>query len=201
MRRGYTVAEALVALSIALVALALMLGIFSATRRMTQSGDLAAALAEAAIALQILHRDLAQAVQKPGAPDARIVYLARDVARFVRGEPGPEGSVRGKLVTYRREKTAAGYFRIVRNVGGEESPLPGTYSAARFQMLPGTGGPFVRVTLHVVARDAKPAGPAKGSDEAVLTTLVRVAGPEMLGAPGMLWPFLEELKAIRITGR
>ena len=197
---AYTLVETLVSVAVGLACLAIMITLFTATRRMTNVGDLSSALSQASIAMEILHRDLSQAVQKPVPTVDRIVFPLKtnDGFRFIRGERRDDGTLTGKLVSYQRERTSAGNFRLVRRIDAQEDRLPGTFSAIKVGTFKATGGPFLRVTLHVVARDVTSSSPAQGSDEAVLTTLVRVAGPEMIQSGLLEFKFMEALKSIDI---
>jgi type II secretory pathway pseudopilin PulG len=201
MRRGYTLMEALVAAVIGVVILSAITGIFITTRRMTQSGDLASALSSAAVAMEMLNRDLHHAVQKPDPATERIVVIDKEAGtfRFIRGGQTPAGVLTGEVVTYRREKTAGGHFRLVRTTASSASPLPGVYSDVDVRTFKAVGGPFVRVTLHVVARDAANSDPAKGADEAVLTSLIRVAPPEMIHSGMLRFKFMDELRKVELA--
>ena len=196
-RRGYTLIEVLVAASIALAVIAAAVGLLTATRKMSNVGDFGSALAEGSIALEILHRDLSCAVQKPDPSVAGVVQVVANppglqfiLARF------DDAGLSGTRVVYRREKLPTGHFRITRQEGTREpSPLPGTYAKINVETFEGAGGPFIRVTLHVLARDAT-GGPTSGIDEAVLTSLIRVAGPEMLNSPSLRFKFMDGLKSV-----
>lgn len=198
MRRGYTLIEIAVASLVGVAVMAGVIGMFGATRRMSNAGELSGAMAEASMAMEVIHRDLIQAVQKPGKDHDRIVYVSKEAAQFLRGERRADGVLTGQLVVYRRQPLGNGYFKMIRKIGAAEGPLPGTYAHAVFESFKGTGGPFVRVTLHVAARNAAPAGPAQGSDEATLTSLMRVAGPEMLESDLYRWKFMDELKKVEL---
>lgn len=196
---AYTLVEALVATVVGLAVLTAVISLFVATRRMSNAGDLSSAMAEAAMAMETLHRDLIQAVQKPDPGIDRIVFVSREAAQFIRGERRADGVLVGQLVVYRREPAAApGHFRLIRRLGAVESRLPGTYSSAAFASFSGTGGPFVRVTLHAVARDVETGQPRQGSDEAVLTSLIRVAGPEMIESPLHRVKAMDELEKVEL---
>ena len=197
---GYTLVETLVAAAVGVGCLAIMVTLFTATRKMSNVGDLSAAMGEASIALEILHRDLSQAVQKPVPTVDRIVFpsKANDGFRFILGERRDDGVLTGRLVQYRREQLASGKFKLVRQIDAQVDRLPGTFSAIKVGTFKATGGPFLRVTLHVVARDGPAGAPVQGSDEAVLTTLVRVAGPEMIQSGLLEFKFMEALKSIEI---
>lgn len=201
MRRGYTLLEMMVGAALGTAVLYGMFTIFTATRRMSNVGELGAALAEASIAMETIHRDLTQAVQKPDPSVDHVVQMAKDAPalQFIRAEPAPNNGITGTPVVYRREKLPTGNFQLMRQEGpGAESPLPGTYSAIRVDTFTGAGGPFIRLTLHVVARDVVATGPAGGVDEAVLTTLIRVASPEMLNSGLLRFKFLDGLKSVNL---
>lgn len=198
MRPAFTLIEALVAVALGTLVLGAMLSMFYASRRMTDVGDLAAALAEAAIAMEQIHRDLTQAVVKPDEDTVDVIRVStQGAAQFVHALRGPDGRLEGKLVVYRREKTAQGNFRLLRKAGDVQAPLPGVYSRIGLSYIKRVGGPFVRVTLHVVARDRKVDAPA-GSDEALLTSLVHVDAPEMLETPFFDWSCLDGLKNVEM---
>lgn len=198
MNRGYTLMEALVAAVIGVVILSAITGIFITTRRMSQSGDLASALSSASVALEMLNRDLNHAVQKPDPAAERIVVIDKDAGtfRFIRGLQDPAGKLIGEVVTYRREKTAGGHFRLLRESAGASSALPGVYSDIDVRTFKAVGGPFVRITLHTVARDVASSDPARGTDEAVLTSLIRVAPPEMIHSGMLRFKFMDELRKV-----
>lgn len=198
MRRGYTLIEIAVASLVGVTVLAGVIGLFMATRRMSNAGELSGAMAEASMAMETIHRDLIQGVQKPGKPYDRVVYVSKEAAQFLRGERRADGTLVAQLVVYRRAPLGNGYFKLMRKIGANEGPLPGTYAHAVFESFKGTGGPFVRVTLHVAARNAPPAGAAQGSDEATLTSLMRVAGPEMLETDLYRFKCMDELKSVEL---
>jgi type II secretory pathway pseudopilin PulG len=199
MRRGYTLIEMMVAAAVGIGCLSIMITLFTMTRRMSNAGELSAALSEAAMAMEILHRDLSQAVQKPDPAVGRVVFPLKsgDGFRFIRGERR-DGVLAGTLVTYEREKLPSGRLRLVRRIDSRTTHLPGTYSAIRVKEARPTGGPFLRVTLHVLAREIPAGAPVSPSDEAVLTSLVRVAGPEMVQSPLLEFKFMEELKKVEL---
>ena len=184
-RRGYTLVEIVVAATVGLAVLGAALAMFLSTRRMSNAGDLASALADAAIAMETIHRDLIQAVQKPAPDIHKVVFLNkdRDAMQFIRGEQRADGVLVGQLCVYHKEASGGGHFRLVRRLGTDESRLPGTYASILFAQGTPTGGPFVRVTLHALARDAETGVARQGSEEAVLTSLLREAGPEMIESP------------------
>lgn len=198
-RHAFTLIEAIVAAALGALVLGAMLSMFYASRRMTDIGDLAHALAEASIAMEQMHRDLTQAVKHPDPAVKAVVLISTEgAAQFIHAARDANGQIAGKLVVYRREKTAQGNWRLLRKVGDVEAPLPGTYAAVRMFYYEVGSTPFVRVTLHVVARDQAQVRPAGGADEAVLTSLVHVTGPEMLDTPFFDWKPIEGLKSVEM---
>lgn len=201
MRRGVTFVEALVALLLAVVAFGMMWTLYFSTARMGHMGDLAGAMQEAAIALQILQRDLTQAVQKPDPSVDCAVQIRRNGFQLLRAEFQPDGRISGKLVVFRREATPNGNFRLKRTFDGQDSRLPGLYRDVKFVQLRGAGGPYIRVTLRVATHDVKAADVAgKASEEAVVSALVRVMGPEAVGGSVFSFPFLDLLRNIPFLG-
>lgn len=199
-RHAFTLIEAIVSSALGALVLGAMVSMFYASRRMTDVGDLSAALAEAAIAMEQMHRDLTQAVQKPDPAVKDVVLVSKEgAAQFICAVLGDMGEITGKLVVYRREKTAQGNWRMMRRFGTAESPLPGVYSKIGFSYHGQNGSPFVRVTLHVVARDLARQGTPGGADEAVLSTLIHVAGPEMLDTPFFDWKCMDALKSVELV--
>ena len=208
MKRGYTLVEALVATAIACLVIGGAIGLFVATRRMSNAGDLSSAMADAAMAMETIHRDLIQAVQKPDPAIDRIVYISKtkEAWQFIRGEKTADGKLTGQVVVYRKQPTGvAGHFRILRRLGSAEGKLPGVYSEFSCYSFgadparPVSGGPFLRVTLRAVARNADTGQPKQSSDEALLTSLVRVAGPEMIETPLRSVKAMEELKKVELV--
>lgn len=196
-RHAFTLVEAIVATALASLIVGGMLTMFHASRRMTDVGDLSAALSDAAIAMERIHRDLSQAVQKPD-PDVKspvIPSKTEPALQFIHAVLTPEGKLEGKLVVYRRESTPGGNFRLIRRFGTEEAPLPGVYSRIGFDGFNAAGGPWVRVTLHAVAHDVKRDKPV-GSEEAVLSCMVHVDSPEMLGTDYFVWDLLDGIKSV-----
>lgn len=108
-----------------------------------------------------------------------------------------DDALTGRLIVYHRVKTAAGNWKLMRRKDGKDEPLPGAYSRVRFDLVNATGGPFVRVTLHVLARDLAAVGDRGASEEAVLTSLVRAAPAEMLGSPLFDWTFLDGITSVK----
>lgn len=202
MRRGYTLLEVVVAAALGLSALAVAFTLFISTRRMSGAGDLGKAMADASIAMEYIHRDLLQAVQKPGQDQLVFVSPETSAAHFLTAEIRPDGTLTARPVVYRREP-AGPFFRLIRREADRESPLPGTYAHVGFKTLVIGDDPtnvrgrtYVRVTLHARANADSTA--TSGSDEAVLTSLVRVAGPELLNMPTLHWRFLEALSAVEL---
>jgi type II secretory pathway pseudopilin PulG len=200
MRRdAFTLIEAVVASAIGALVLGAMFSMFYASRRMTDVGDLAHALAEASIAMEQMHRDLTQAVKHPDPAVKAVVLISQEgAAQFIHSGRDKDGKLTGKLVVYRREKTAQGNWRMMRKLGDVEAPLPGVYSSIRMFYYEVGSTPFVRVTLHVVARDQAQNRPRGGADEALLTSLVHVTGPEMLDTPFFDWKALDGLKSVEM---
>jgi len=199
-RRAYTLVEVLVAIAVGLTVLAAAVALLGVVRRMTDVGDFSAALAEGAVAMEILHRDLSCAVQKPDPAMPDVVQLAdgQPALQFILGALDGTGALTGTRVVYRREPLPSGNFRLLRVVGdGPPEPLPGVYSHIACDEHDGAGGPFLRITLHVVARDVATGKPG-GKDEAVLTSLFRVKGPEMLHSGLVRFPFLDGLKSVEL---
>jgi type II secretory pathway pseudopilin PulG len=195
-RAAFTLVEALVATALGCIVLAGILAFTQGARQMAQSGDLAGALQEAALAMLTIERDLLQAVQKPDPKVREVVMVTQKSVRMIRGRVKADGSIGGQLVVYRKEKTPAGNFRLLREEGGQQRRLPGLFRLAGFETLEGAGGPFVRVTLVVVSHDASPAANPSGSEQAILTSLVRVVGPESIDTEMFDWNFLDELKSV-----
>jgi hypothetical protein len=196
-RAGFTLVEAIVALGIGLVAIVAILMIFFSIGKMSHVSDLSGALQDAALAMAIIQKDLTQAAQKPDPKAEGTVVVLPQAFQLLRAQLRPDGSVDGKLVVYQKEPTSGKHFRLRRAFGRERSLLPGVFRSVRFQQLEGAGGPFVRVTLRVSTHDAaEGARPPKASEEAVLSSLVRVMGPEMAGSKSFTWSFMSLLKLI-----
>jgi hypothetical protein len=195
-RRGYTLMEVLISAVLGLMVLGAVLSIYFATGRMARSGDLSSGLAEASIAMETVYLDLVQAVARPDPDGSQVVIGNKQGAQFLSARFEPDETLSAELIVYRKVATAAGNFRLMRKKGASESPLPGTYAKIGFKGVDITGGPFVRVTLHVLARDTGSTEARKGSEEAVVTTFVRVATAEGLGNPMMDWSFLDRVKSV-----
>lgn len=198
MRRGATLVEALLATVLALMALSAVLMILFSVRKMESAGDLAGALQEASLAMAVIQEDLSQAVQKPDPSVDTAVQVSKKSVQLLRGVLKDDGSIDAKRVVYEKEATAGGNFRLLRKYDSERGFLPGVYRSLRFDQLEGAGGPFVRVTLHLAVTDSSiPVGQsASGLQEAVLTSLVRIQGPEMVGSRAFGWSFMSLLKLI-----
>jgi type II secretory pathway pseudopilin PulG len=188
-RLAATLVEVLMALAVGIIAIAAILMIFLSVRKMEHAGDLSGALQEAALAMATIQKDLVQAVQKPLPGVTSAVLPTSDGWCMIRGVMKPDGSIEGTPVQYRRVYTQQQNYRIERKIGTDLHTLPGLYRNVDFKGLKGAGHPFVRVTLHLATHDVKIApGKAKGSEEAVLSSLVRIQGPE--GAGSSTFPFL-----------
>lgn len=198
MRHAVTFVEVLVALTLALIALGLVFSLYSSTNRMSHMSDLSAAMQEGAIAMATLQADLTQAVQKPDPLVDSAVLVRKNGFQMLRAEFLPDGSISGKLVVYRKERTGAGNFRVRRTFDGKDSQLPGLYRDVKFARLGSTAGePYVRVTLRVATHDVPgQAAIGKASEEAVISSLVRVMGPEMVGSSVFPFSFLGLLNNI-----
>jgi hypothetical protein len=198
MRRGTTLLEALIATVVGMLALAAVVLVLWSVRKMEGAGNVASALQEAALAMSTIQEDLSQAVQKPDPKVDAAVMVKPQSVQLLRGILKNDGTIDAKLVEYRKEKTPAGNFRLLRRYGGAQDRMPGLYRAMQFDQLDGPGGPFVRVTLRVATADvaAEKGKDAGGLEETVLTALVRVQGPEMAGSKAFGWSFLSLLKLI-----
>ena len=200
-RRGYTLIEVLVAAAVGCAVLAATIQMLTSVRRMSNVGDFSAALAEGSLALEILHRDLSCAVQKPDPAITEVVQVSKDqpAMQFLLAKTDANGALTGTRIVYRREQLASGNFRLLRQEGTSAAiPIPGAFSKVRVETFNGAGGPFIRVTLHVVTRDVAPGSTAGGLDEAVLTSLIRVAGPEMLNSGIVRFKFMDGLKSVEL---
>lgn len=198
MRHAVTFVEALVALTLALIALGMVFSLYSSTNKMSHMSELSAAMQEGSIAMALLQEDLTQAVQKPDPSVDSAVIVKKTGFQMLRAVFQPDGSISGKLVVYRKEPTPAGNFRIKRTVDGKDTRLPGLYRDVKFSRLGNVAGePYVRVTLRVATHDVPgQAAIGKASEEAVLSSLVRVMGPEMVGSSILSFPFLGVLNSI-----
>jgi hypothetical protein len=195
-RRAFTVAEVLVALAIGFAVLAAILGIFQAIRRMSHMGDLAGTLQEAAMAMAYIEKDLSQAVQKPDPKFDSAVIVGKDYFQMLKAECKPDGAIAGQLVIYQTLVSPGGNLRLRRRQGAEGRAIPGLFRQVSFQQLKGPGGPYVRVTLTLATHDVT-ATTGKASEEAVVTGLVRVMGPEMVGSKAYSFGFMEGLNEIK----
>lgn len=197
-RRAFTLLEAVLVVAIAALLIATLMTIYFSTNRMAHYGDLSAALQEGSLALALIQDDLSQAVQKPDRNVSGAVMVLPNAFQLLRAKLGPGGSISGELVVYKKMPNPSGGFRLKRQVGAAKAFIPGIFNEVQFEQFEGDGGPFVRMTLKVSAHasEATPGQPRKGSDEAILTTLVRVQGPEMVGSGGFAWSFMSSLLTI-----
>lgn len=197
-RHAFTLIEAVLVVAIAALLIATMMTVYSSTNKMAHYGDLASALQEGSLALAMIQDDLSQAVQKPDKNVAGAVIVLPNSFQLLRAKLQPGGAIAGELVVYKKIANPAGGFRLKRQVGSNKAFVPGVFNDVQFAQFDGDGGPFVRMTLKVSAHQTDtPAGQEKqGSDEAVLTTLIRVQGPEMVGGGGFSWSFMSGLLTI-----
>lgn len=196
-RNGATLMEAIVAAAIALLILGAMTDLFLSIRRMSHSGDLSATLAEASLAMAQMHRDLSLAVSRPGQDSNSPVLVGRTSFQLLQNQLDPGGAVSAKVVMYRVVPTGTGNFRLQRTSAGEQRMLPGIYRSVEFVSLRASGGPFVRITLRLSVHDTASVTPGTGSEEALVTALVRVAGPELVSSDFLSWDFLDGLKSLQ----
>lgn len=195
-RKGFTVMEALLAAGLGALVLGGMITIFSAIRKMAGVGELAGTLQEAALAMAHIEKDLTQAVQKPDPAVDSPVLVGKDHFQMLRAEFKPDGAIQGKLVAYQAVGTEGGNFRLERRFGSQKSTIPGVFRSVSFAAFDGPGGPFVRVTLVMAVVDTSGPSSGKGSEEAVLSGLVRVMGPEMIGSQAYGFDLMQSLKTI-----
>jgi hypothetical protein len=188
--------EVLLAAGIGALVLGGMITIFGAIRKMAGVGELAGTLQEASLALAYIEKDLTQAVQKPDPAVDSPVVVAKDHFQMLRAEFEPDGTIKGKLVVYQVIGTDGGNFRLKRRFGSQESPIPGIFRRVQFASFDGPGGPFVRVTLVMAVTDTANPTAGKGFEEAVLSGLVRVMGPEMIGSQAYGFDLMQSLKGI-----
>jgi len=188
-RRGFTLAEALVALAIGLLVIGAILVVFYSLNKMSRSSELSGALQEAALAMSIVQRDLVQAVQRPDPTSTSPVLVEPNSFQMIRGVLRPDGRIDGQRITYRKQPTASGAFRLRRDVNDTTSLVPGAFKSVQFAQLDGNGGPFVRVTMRLEVQEG-------GAQECMLSSLVRVCGPELIGSPAFSWDFMDSLLPI-----
>jgi len=195
-RAGVTCVEILLAVSIGLLVLAGIVVILAMVGRMSRMGEAAGSLQEAALAMALLQKDLFQAVQKPDPTVDTAVVVGSDGFQMVQGRFSRDGSVAGQLVVYRVLPTGTGNFRLRRECDGKARGVPGIFRKILFHRLMAAGGPYVRVTLCVRTRDGDAGAATAGSDEVVLSSLVRIQGPEMIGSGQLSWGFLDAVKGV-----
>jgi prepilin-type N-terminal cleavage/methylation domain-containing protein len=196
-KRGFTLVETVMAVAVGLLALGAMTAMFVGIRKMAGQADIAATLQEGSLAMASLQKDLTQAVQKPDPTLDSAVIVKAGAFQMVRGEFAPDGTVKGGLVVYRTVGTPGGLFRLVRTHNSSERRIPGLFKQIKFVQLRAAGGPYVRVTMKMAAQDtATSAQSTSGSQEAVLTSLTRIQGPEMITATAFSWSQLEALTKI-----
>lgn len=140
--------------------------------------------------LAVVLADLLQGVQKRDVEGNATVRVGRTQTQVVVAEPAPDGTVSGRLVTYRWTPEPAPR-RLVRRLATGSAELPARFESIDFGMFEGAGGPFVRATL-------RPASPRAGAPRpAPLTALLRASGPEMLKSDLFDWSFMDPLAAVR----
>lgn len=195
---GTSLIEGLLAVVLGCMVLGVLMALSSSTNKMAAASDISAAMQEGAIALHTIQRDVMQAVPRPDPDKPDAVQTNPNDFQLLRGAFKPDGAVDGQLVVYRKQSTPGRNFRLTRRVAsGKEQLVPGLFRSVTFAQLDGAGGPFVRITLRLAAHDAPPKpGPPKASEEAVLSALVRIMGPELGGSPQFSWKFLDLLKLI-----
>jgi type II secretory pathway pseudopilin PulG len=192
-RRAFTMAEALVALGIGLLVIGAMLMVFLSIGKMTRSSELSGALQEAALAMAIIQKDLMQAVQKPDPNSKSPVQTLPTSFQMIRGTLKDDGSITGERIVYRKEPTASGAYRLRRQIGEESTLIPGTFKDLIFGEYKGDGGPYVRVSIRLEVHEG-------GKQECLLSSLVRVSGPEFIRSPVFDFKFMFPLIKINFLG-
>lgn len=188
-RGGMTLAEGLVAMVIVAVVLGGALSLVRATGGMSEAGDLEFAMQQASLTLVEIERDLGAAAPRP-LPGEVPVRVHRDGFDVVVAVARSDGRIDGQLVRYERQG-ADDAHRLKRTAGASSRVMPGTFRALHVALLGGAGGRYVRVTLHVSARDA-----SRGS--AAVSTLVRLGNGALAGVPLYDWSFMDGLKQVAL---
>jgi hypothetical protein len=191
---GVTVVEAVLAMAIGIMAVSGMIGVYLSIGKMSKAGDLSYALQEASLTVAIIQQDLTQAVPEPVDPASRdtgpvpiVRALAGGSVQLFRADLQKDGTVRRSRVVYSKQETAGRHIRLLRELDGRSGSLRGLFKSVRFEQLEGAGGPFVRVSLTVSAHDTDDRGrPEPEAQETVVSSLVRVAGPELMGSSFLL---------------
>lgn len=190
-RRGTTLVELLVAFAIATMLLGAATGVLNLLQRMAGAGDLSGAMQQAGLALAVVERDLREAVTRPAARSEPVV-VSRDSVQLIRGELAQGGVFAGRLVVYEKERGPGGAgWRLRRSSSGSSELLPGWYEGVDIVLLAGSGGPFVRVTFTVSSNPRVP-----GSAQAVVSSLARVARPDLVPSELVTAPFAGPLEAV-----
>lgn len=168
--------EAIIAVAVGTIALGGMIVVWLSVGKMSQAGDVSAGLQEAGLAIATIHEDLSQAL-----PDSTGQVLREGAGggawKVRRSSLANDGGVSVEEITYAREPAGDKAFRLVRTEAGHARALRGTYTAASFRELDAAGGPFVRVSLTV--------------EGTLVTTLVRVARPELSTSKLLDWGFVK----------
>lgn len=191
-RDAFTMAEATVALGIGLLVIGAILMVFVSIGKMTRSSGLSGAMQEAALAMAIVQKDLMQAVQKPDPKADSPVLTLPTSFQMIRGTLRPDGSITGERIVYRKEPATPPY-RLRRQVGEQSALLPGVFKDLRFAEVEGKGGPFVRVLMRLEVNEG-------GKQECLLSSLVRVSGPEYIQSPVFNFKFMFPLIKINFLG-
>lgn len=192
-RGGATMAEALVAVGIGFLVIGGSLMVFLSLRKMGQSSELSGALQEAALAMTIVQRDLVQAVHRPDPTATSPVMVLPKSFQLIRGVLKPDGTIEGDRIVYRKEPVGKETYRLRRDVGGKTSLVPGVFREVQFAECKGDGGPFVRVTMRVEVHEGS-------KQECMLSSLVRVCGPENIRSEAFSWKFMAPLLPITFLG-
>ena len=172
-RRGTTLVEALVAAALGMLVLFALVCVAQLASHSSRAGAQSAALADAALVLATLERDLMQAL-----PGGAARFQGRTLTLAV-ARRGPGDTLATERVAYTKVDAGDGLWRLVRTAGGRDAPLPGTYRAIHIAQWSAAGGPYVRVTLAAAARPERLGGrPVPGADDVVLGSLVRMTGSD-----------------------
>lgn len=194
-RSAASLIEVLLAIALGVVVLGGAIAMLASFSRFTRSGELAAALQEAALVMANIERD---AVRALATPDGKIaIRITANEMRLAVGDFTAE-RVAASLVTYQPEPQPNGGFRLRRSGPGRSGTFPALLERYRFETLGGPGGPYLRVTLHVAGQVAPPGNPnaAPAREAAVLSALVRLAGTELAGSKFCSMSFLDAVTGV-----
>lgn len=131
----------MIAVTLGLLVLSALMAVAQMAGGSTRAAEKVGALAEAALVLATLERDLVRAVPGTG------VQFSPGSLGIAVSRRSSGGALTADRVVYTKVDAGQGRWRLTRTASGQRAWLPGVFRGVNVSEWRAAGGPFVRVTL------------------------------------------------------